>query len=159
MDSSKFRLSKSPLAAVIGQVGFTYAPEFQMAGDLLRDPFRDLGLPIVEMHRNVHVEHGSPNTPPNVQHHEIWLFTNPSRTQGVSVGPRHFAFMVNDYTDFPQYAAWIGGLIDALPPKLASTYFCSIGLRLHFRRTDISFGLILPRKRPSGKLEVLTPLQ
>lgn len=129
MDTPKFLMSNSPLALVVGQVGFSFAPELSKAGEFLRVAFQKLNLPIAEPSEKVHLEHFSPRNPPNLRQETVWLFINPTKTKGVSIGPRHLAFISNQYKDFQDYSDWVGKVVDAVQTAFTDLYFQTIGLR------------------------------
>lgn len=131
MAISKFLMKNSPLALVIGQVSFSYAPELNTAGEQLRMPFKDIGLPVAEPRRetNFQIDPLNPHSPPSVQHTTSWLFTNPSKTRGVSIGPKHFAFMLSDYQDFQEFSSWVCNVVSAWEKSYQDVYFNGVGLR------------------------------
>ena len=126
---SRFILENSPLAIVLGQVSFSFAPEFNSCGDVLRMAFKNIGLPIVARQQSTHFEHVSPQSPPRVENQTIWMFTNPEKSCGVSIGPKHLAFVKSDYKSFPEFSEWVGRVTRVVEEKFPGTYFCNVGLR------------------------------
>ena len=122
-------MKNSPLALVVGQVGFSYAPELSRAGEFLREAFKELRLPIAERSEKVQVEHFSLRNAPNVRQETVWLFTDPTKTKGVSMGPRHLMFTTNNYINFQDYSTWVGEVVAAIQAVFSDLYFQTIGLR------------------------------
>lgn len=142
--SEKFKLGKSPLALVVGQLGFSYAPELQGAGEKLRAPLRELGLPIAEPRQEVSVQFSFPMQQPNVRTSSVWLFTDPKKHRAVAIGPALVSFIVNKYDDFHTFSSWVSSVTTRIQEAFADLYFNNIGLRY--------FNTFVPEELPSSWL-------
>lgn len=91
--------------------------------------FKNIGLPILTRQQSTHIEQVSLQSPPRVENQTIWMFTNPEKSKGVSIGPKHLAFVVSEYNSFLEFSAWVGQITRIVGELFPNTYFCNVGLR------------------------------
>ena len=141
MAVSGFVLKNSPIALVIGQVGFSLAPEFRESDRRLREGFKRLGLPILEAmdvttpvaarQIQLHFQIGPRGqVPAHSQGGTTFFFSNPEKTEGVSISPQHLAFVVNKYDTFKTFNERVGGIVECITNEFPEIYFANIGLTI-----------------------------
>lgn len=155
MVASGFVLTNSPLALVIGQVGFSLAPELRESDKRLREGFKRLGLPILEAmdgttpvparQIQMRFQIGPRGLVPAQSHGGTsFFFSNPEKTEGVSISPQHLAFVVNKYDTFKTFNERVRSIVERITNEFPEIYFANIGLRY--------LNVFLPEEIPSDWL-------
>ena len=131
MEREKFELTNAPLALVLGQVAFSYAPEFAEAGEKLRMPLKEIGLPVAEPRDQISmsVQLSESGANPRQSVARFWSFSDPQRTKSVLCCPKYVAFVVNEYKSFDAYLNWVEHIVDVVDSVFPEVYFYNVGLR------------------------------